>query len=87
MTKSSRKIPVLMAAFCTVLGACGGGYDSPATPEPPPPPPPAVNFTTFVNERFAATADDTDPVAVDEADFEFTDDDNPDAFRDLLENP
>ena len=51
---------------------------------PPPPPPPPVNFTTFVKDQFAATADDTDPQSVDDADFAFTDDDNPAAFDDLL---
>ena len=87
MKNMSMKTPVLLAAFGIALVACGGGYDGPAPQEPPPPPPAAVNFTSFVNDQFAATADDTDPATVDETDFEFTDDENPDAYSDLLDNP
>ena len=87
MRMKALNAPILLAAFGIALAACGGGYDAPAPQEPPPPPPAAVNFTTFVNDQFAATADDTDPAAVDETDFEFMDDENPDAFSDLLDNP
>lgn len=78
-------------ALSLLLGACGsdnnGAVQVPPPPPPPPPPPMAVDFTPFVKAQFAATADDTDPVAVDDTDFDFNDEDNPDAFDDLLLTP
>lgn len=74
-----------------LLGACGSDNNRsvqvPPPPPPPPPPPMAVDFTPFVKAQFDATADDTDPVAVDDTDFAFNDEDNPGAFDDLLATP
>lgn len=81
-----------MLAMAASMAVAGCGSDSlpppiePMTPSPPPPPA-AVDFTGFVIEQFAETADDTDPVLVDDTDFEFNDQDNPDAFAELLTDP
>lgn len=79
---------LVMAASMAVAG-CGGSSSSspPVAPPPPPPPPAGVDFTGFVLEQFAATADDSEPAAVDDIDFEFNDQDNPDAFAELLTDP
>ena len=53
-------------------------------PPPPPPAPPAQTaFSQFVQDQFAATADDTDPEPVDDVDFAF--DEDPAAFDSLLQ--
>lgn len=39
----------------------------------------------IVRDQFAATSDTTDPVAVDDEDIAFSDNDNPGAFDDLLQ--
>jgi hypothetical protein len=88
MKRKSFFVAIAMLASGTALFGCGSDNDPPAT-EPPPPPPPepeAVVFNQFVNDQFAATADDSDPVAVDDTAFSF-DDDDPNAFDDLLTNP
>lgn len=75
-------------ALAVVLAGCGSSGSDPVAVEPPapapPPPPPPIDFTTFVKDRFAETSDTTDPVNVDDEDFAFADNDNPDAFDDLL---
>jgi hypothetical protein len=82
------KVAVLVVTGGIVAAGCGSSSSPPPPGDPPPPPPPAaVDFTVFVKDRFAATADDSDPEAVDETVFEFNDQDNPDAFSDLLANP
>ncbi len=83
-----------MVASITLVG-CSGGSSSSAPPNQPPaapaPPAPApepepttVDFTAFVLDQFAATADDSDPESVDDIDFEFNDQEDPDAFSELL---
>jgi hypothetical protein len=47
----------------------------------------ATDYTQFVKAQFAATADTTDPEAVDGTDFALNDQDNPGAFDDLLAAP
>lgn len=76
-----------VAAGIAIAGCSDSSDRSPPLAPPPAPPPPepaSVDFTSFVIEQFAATADDTDPEPVDEADFSFNDQDNPDAFAELL---
>ncbi|MGH8193821.1 MAG: hypothetical protein ACREQ8_05370 [Woeseiaceae bacterium] len=79
-------VAALLLATTVAIQGCGGSYNDPAPSEPPPPPPP-VAFSQFVKDQFANTADDTDPVDVDAMEFSFTDQDNPDAFDDLLTAP
>lgn len=76
---------LLLAAGFALVG-CGSSSDAPPPVDPPPPPPPptVVDFSQFVRDQFAATADDTDPVSIDETEFSFADMDNPDALDDLL---
>jgi hypothetical protein len=87
MRKKSLFVAIAMLASGTALFGCGSDNDPPATEPPPPPPEPeAVVFNQFVKDQFAATADDHDPVAVDETEFSF-DDDDPNAFDELLADP
>lgn len=81
-TKTTRKV-LTITACGVLLSACGGGSDLPTLPPPPPPPPPPVAFNQFVVDQFNATADDTDPVPVDDDDFAF--DDDPAAFDSVLQ--
>ena len=79
---------LLSTMLALALGACGSSGDDPVVvvPPPPPPPPPApTNFTTFVKDQFANTSDMTDPEAVDDEDFAFSDNDDPTAYDDLLQ--
>ncbi|HUG98136.1 MAG TPA: hypothetical protein VMQ83_03070 [Gammaproteobacteria bacterium] len=88
MRKNRLSMAMLALAAGIAVAGCGGGSGSLPPDEPPTPPPPAVvDFTSFVTDQFAATADDTDPEPVDETDFEFKDQDNPDAFAGLLSDP
>ena len=74
-----------LLAFVLVAGCSSDGNDTPIVmPPPPPPPPPApTSFNQFVVDQFAATADNTDPVAVDDEDFAF--DEDPSAFDSVLQ--
>ncbi len=86
-------LALLALVACTAITGCSDSGTSappvaaPPTPEPPPAPPAATDFTGFVTDQFAATADNTDPEQVDDKDFEFNDQDNPDAFSGLLSDP
>jgi hypothetical protein len=73
----------VLASLLLAMTAC----DSSNYGGSPPVPPQATDFTGFVKDQFAATADDSDPVEVDEVDFTFDDQDDPAAFDDLLGNP
>lgn len=94
MINHATRIGALLVVGGLSLSGCGGGDSEfprvdPAPPPPAQPAPPAepaqVGFTDFVRDQFAMTeADASEPVAVDELDFEFDDQDDPDAFSDLL---
>ncbi|MBT8097273.1 MAG: hypothetical protein HKN35_13050 [Woeseia sp.] len=88
--KSSKLIVTALLALGTLgLTACGNSSnDVPLFVPPPPAPPPAQpeSFTMFVKEQFANTADDTDPVEINELDIDFDNADNPNAFDDLLQS-
>lgn len=81
------QVLVYAALIMLTLAGCGSsGGESPTVTMPPPPPPPEpTNFTTFVNDQFAATSDTTDPEPVDGEDFAFPDEENPGAFDNLLQ--
>lgn len=84
----SAKPTLLTTVLALALGACSSSGDDPVVvvpPPPPPPPPAATDFTTFVKDQFANTSDMTDPEAVDDEDFEFSDNDDPSAYDDLLQ--
>lgn len=83
-----KRYRILVAAFLLggVVAGCSSSDDPVVvTPPPPPPPPATTDFTGFVKDQFAGTSDTSDPVAVDDENFEFADDENPDAFADLLQ--
>lgn len=44
-----------------------------------------VDFTTFVKTQFARTSDDAQPASVNGIDLSFNDQNNPQAFNDLLQ--
>ena len=69
-------------ASLLMLSACGSDGGGGIT-NPPPPPPAPTSFSQFVVDQFATTADDTDPVEVDDEDFDF--DEDPAAFDGLLQ--
>ncbi len=82
----------LLIGAAAVLAACGGGNGSSSgvgTTTPPPvtttPPVTAqsTNFTSFVKDQWAV-AQTADPVPVEKQQFTFPDDNNPQAFDDLL---
>jgi hypothetical protein len=76
--------PVAGIVFaCIGIAGCDNGDGRMSGPDPGPPPPTAVEFTTFVKDQLAATADNTDPVEVDETVFEISND--PAAYDDLLQ--
>lgn len=80
-----KKLCVLVSLLLAMTACDSSNYGG--SPPVPPPPPQAMDFTGFVKDQFAATADDSDPVEVDDVDFAFDDQDDPAAFDDLLGNP
>lgn len=84
MTKRLITRTVLLLAGGIALSGCGDS-DSPFEVQTTPAEPQAVDFKAFVTEQFSMTADDTDPRAVDDVEFEFNDQDDPDAFSELLD--
>ncbi len=82
-----------LAASGAMFGCSDGGSGmrapvaAPPAPEAPAEPPAATDFTTFVTDQFAATADTTDPEQVDDKEFAFNDEDNPDAYSGLFSDP
>jgi hypothetical protein len=87
MKGPTRILPALWLGLAAGLTACGGGYGDPPAEPPMEPPPPPVVFSQFVKDQFTNTVDEVPPVAVDAMAFSFTDQDNPDAFDDLLASP
>lgn len=93
MTTGRAAITTLFLISGVVLSGCGDSRDEvlvappvePTEPTVPPVANEAVDFTAFVGEQFTMTAEDTDPQAVDDIDFEFNDEDDPEAFDDLLD--
>jgi hypothetical protein len=91
MNHSKLKIAILLALGAVGLAACGSSNSSsprvelPPPPPPPPPPPAPVSYTTFVKDQFANTANNTDPVEINDVDFAFDNADSPVAFDDLLQ--
>ncbi|MGB5579560.1 MAG: hypothetical protein WBM54_05125 [Woeseia sp.] len=91
MNSSKLKVSVLLALGTFGLAACGSNnadsipvFETPPTPPAPPVPP--QSYTLFVKDQFANTADNTDPVEINDVDFNFDNAENPRAFDDLLRN-
>jgi len=76
----NKMIAGTLLALVLAAGCSSGGSDTPVVMPPPPAP---TSFNQFVDDQFAATADDTDPVSVDDVDFAF--DEDPAAFETLLQ--
>jgi ABC-type glycerol-3-phosphate transport system substrate-binding protein len=81
----------LTAAAALALAGCGGGSNSPPDDddnEPPPPPPvTTTDFPDFLRDILAQTSDTTDPVDVNDEDFRFPNNDDPDLFDDVVGTP
>lgn len=77
------RLAMLLAMAC--LAACGGGSTMGPEPAPAPPVPTAtVDFTAFTKELLRTQSDSAPPRPVTAAQFAFPDDDNPQAFADVL---
>ncbi len=68
---------LVATALLATLAACGGNGNPQAVEL-------GSDFTSFVERQFAATADNTDPVSVNNLQFRFPDQGNPAAFDQLL---
>lgn len=75
MQPIQRNIPVLLVLAIGLAG-CGGGGGNAGTTD--------TDFTAFVKDQLAATSDTTEPTTVNERDFRFEDQDDPDAYNDVL---
>lgn len=87
MKSSKMKISTLLAIGAVGLAACGSdrNFTPPPVPDPGPPPVQTESFTMFVKDQFADTADNTDPVEINDVEFDFDNSDNPSAYDDLLD--
>ena len=82
----NRVIPLLVAAAC--LAACGGTSSTTArAPTVVAPPPMSVNFTAFLTTLVPTHSETAAPVSITNAEFVFTDDNNPGAFASVLSGP
>ena len=79
-----------LTAVVFLTAACGSSsVDVPVPVAPTPTPPPTsskVSFIGFVSDQFANTDDTAEPVEINDIDFEFDANDNPQAFNRLLGN-
>ena len=78
---------ILTGVLLVALAACDSSNYSPAPPLVVVPPPPAMNtdFTQFVKSEYAKDAN-SEPAEVNEITFDFNDQENEEAFNDLLNN-
>jgi len=73
-------VAMMLAGAC--LSGCGGS--SMSEPAAPPAQPAAINFTAFTEKLLRIQSDTAQPTPVTTAQFEFPDNDNPQAFADVL---
>lgn len=71
----------LLVCIVALLEGCGGGNGS---EQMPPPPAATVQFTALVKQVMAAPADTAAPMEVGNLSIAFDDDENPQAFDDIL---
>ena len=79
-------VALLAAAGCGGGGGYGGGNDGGGNPPPPannPPPPTGTAFTSFVKTQLVQTSDTSEPVDVNDQQFDF--DENETSFDDVLQ--
>jgi hypothetical protein len=82
----ARKVSALcVLAVVALLAGCDNGGSSGYTAPPAAMVEVQTEFSGFVEDQFANTADDTEPLAIEELDFSFVDQDDPTAFDALLE--
>lgn len=93
MPTSKLKLVAVLTLSALGIAACGSSNtDTLAPPEPvapqpqPPQPPQPQSYTLFVKDQFANTSDNTDPVEINDIEFNFDNSDNPRAYDDLLRN-
>jgi hypothetical protein len=73
-------LTMLLVGAC--LAGCGGGAMN--APAPTPAQPTGINFTTFTEKLMQIQSDSAQPTPVTTAQFEFPDNDNPQAFAAVL---
>jgi hypothetical protein len=77
------QLAMLLAGACLV--GCGVGSSmSESGPAPTPAQPTGINFTSFTEKLLQIQSDSAQPVPVTTAQFEFPDNDNPQAFAAVL---
>ena len=76
-----RAVIALLVASALLAG-CGGS--SLSEPTPPPAQSSGINFTNFTLQLLRSQSDTAQPLQVRSAQFEFPDDDNPQAFAAVL---
>jgi ABC-type glycerol-3-phosphate transport system substrate-binding protein len=74
----------LLALLLVAAGVSGCGGESMAAPTSTPTQTSAVNFTSFTEKLLQIHSDSAQPTAVTNAQFEFPDNDNPQAFAAVL---
>jgi hypothetical protein len=79
--KSNSRILAGSAAALACLAGCGGGGGQATVP--PMPPPSQTQFSVFVEQTFANSANST-PVSLDGITFDFDANENPTAFDTLI---
>lgn len=76
--KSFTRLILIYGPILLALSACGGNDKSDENADN------AIDITDFVTRQFAATSDKTDPVDVNAIIFRFEEQDNSNAFENLL---
>ena len=76
--KSLRYAVLLIAVGA--LSACGGGGGHSPAPSAS-----ATDYTSFVKGLFANTSDTASPASVNDRDFSFSDENNPDAYSSVVQ--
>lgn len=76
---ATAKIAMLGAAALLLTGCFNDSDNSGNSPDP------AVDFTAFVKAQFARTSATAEPASINNVDLSFNDQNNPQAFDDLLQ--
>jgi ABC-type glycerol-3-phosphate transport system substrate-binding protein len=86
MSHYKRAIAAAMGLALVLAGCGGGGSEMAAAPVTPTTPPPIANpdYTAFVKQLLLLTSETMDPISVDGVTYAFADEDNANAYADIL---